>query len=264
MQFLKNHAIKIFLIVPILLSFVSSYHLITLFSLGNPMWLAIILAITFELGAIFSFIAVSPGFLYKLKKNIILSVFMIIVMLQILGNVYATYDYAMNKIEQQPEHLDNLLGLFMNMFDKGMIGIILSFVLGITIPICALLIFKGTINYVEEEMDDRHTMDFYKSYKYNVKTDIGRSEQDLQQIADSFKENLKPQDSEYIEKTNEVEQQESQENNEVEQNEEDEEYKDPAEIINEAQNKNKNKNQNKKNLTQGSVTSDEFIDEEKD
>jgi signal transduction histidine kinase len=142
-----------------LLSLVSSYHLITLFELGNPTWIAVVLAITFELGAIFSFIAVSPNFLYKLKKNIVLSVFMIIVLLQILGNVYATYDYAMNELDRNPKHLENLLGLFMNIFDEGMIGIILSFILGFTIPICALLIFKATINYVEEESENEQKVE---------------------------------------------------------------------------------------------------------
>ena len=57
--FLRKVIIFCFIAVPLLSSIISTVHIVDLFSLGNPSWISLSLAIAIEVGSIASFMTLS-------------------------------------------------------------------------------------------------------------------------------------------------------------------------------------------------------------
>ena len=83
--------IILFAILYISVAFVSTFHAIAFFGLANLTWIAVLLAITFEIGQA----AVLFSILTNATKNKIIPWFLMIVLtiVQVLGNVYSSYQY---------------------------------------------------------------------------------------------------------------------------------------------------------------------------
>ena len=89
----KKHNSKIvwaiiisFLLVPLVVSIVSTIHVINFFSLSNGFSLALTLAIAFELGALSALAGlVAMG---KINKNVVWFIFVLLTIFQINGNTY--------------------------------------------------------------------------------------------------------------------------------------------------------------------------------
>lgn len=138
-----------FSIFPVFSSFVSTYHLIELFSLGNPTWLAIMLAITFEIGSLASLLALAV--LDKIKQGPVWFIFIVLSALQIIGNVYYSFNYTSEALIQNQEFLTNFRDLFSFIIgdDVKDIKILLSVLIGATVPMIALAFLKGNVDYVK-------------------------------------------------------------------------------------------------------------------
>jgi hypothetical protein len=128
----------------LLVSIISTIHVIDFFRLSNPEWLAISLAIGFELGAAASLAALIT--LDKMNKTIVWSLFIIITAMQMQGNMYYAYtnikDYQgwvelFNLIEWEPIAQKRLLA--------GVSGAIL--------PLVALGFIKSLVDYIKPESD---------------------------------------------------------------------------------------------------------------
>lgn len=145
---LRKLVIGTFLSVPAISSVISTIHLIDLFNLGNPEWLSILLAVTFELGSIASFLALSV--IERIKVGPIWVIFFVLAGLQIVGNVYYTYSYTSDMLLANPKFLTNFLDLFSFLVGNDIkdIKIFLSCVIGIPIPLIALFFLKSNIDYV--------------------------------------------------------------------------------------------------------------------
>ena len=141
-----------FLSVPIAASFMSTLHLIDLFKLGNPGWMAVFLAITFEIGSIASFIALSV--MRKIKKWIVLSIFFILFLEQLFGNVYSTFDYINQMLVIHPTWLASFTELIKPVFtpdDPNTFKFILALVIGAFIPLISLAFLKSMVDYLEPD-----------------------------------------------------------------------------------------------------------------
>lgn len=131
-----------FVTLYLLVSVISTIHVIDFFLLSNPKWLAISLAIAFEVGAAASLASIIT--LEKMNKGIVWGLFILLTAMQAMGNTYYTY-----------VHLTNFKGwieLF-GMVDEDLIyqKRILSIVSGAILPIVALGFIKSLVDYLKPE-----------------------------------------------------------------------------------------------------------------
>lgn len=131
-----------FVTLYLLVSVISTIHVIDFFKLSNPSWLAISLAIAFEVGAAASLASLIT--LEKMNKGIVWSLFIILTAMQAMGNTY----YAFT-------HLQNFQGwieLF-GLVDEELIyqKRVLSLVSGAILPIVALGFIKSLVDYIKPE-----------------------------------------------------------------------------------------------------------------
>jgi len=150
-KYIKTLIIILFLAVPTFSSFISTIHLINLFSLGNNTWISIILSLVYEIGSLAAF--VTPFVLTKLNKPLLWSVFIILVFLQILGNVYYSFEYINIQLISNPQWLDSFkeLSTYFVGNDISQIKIFLSSLISVPIPLISLFFLKAVISYIEPE-----------------------------------------------------------------------------------------------------------------
>jgi len=149
MKSTKSKAVNRFIIgtfvsLYLLVSIISTIHVVDFFKLSNPEWLAISLAIGFEVGAAASLAALIT--LDKMNKTLVWGLFILITLMQMQGNMYHSYtnikDYQgwvelFNLIEWEPIAQKRLLA--------GVSGAIL--------PIVALGFIKSLVDYIKPEDD---------------------------------------------------------------------------------------------------------------
>lgn len=129
----RNFIITTFVLLYVMVSIISTIHVIDFFKLSNPDWLAITLAIAFEVGAAASLASIIA--LQKMNKGIVWALFFILTAMQAMGNAYFAYVHLENYqawielfglVEEEP------------IFQKR----ILSIVSGAILPLVALGFIK--------------------------------------------------------------------------------------------------------------------------
>ena len=147
MKSTKSRTVNTFIIgtfvsLYLLVSIISTIHVVDFFRLSNPEWLAISLAVGFELGAAASLAALIT--LDKMNKTIVWGLFILITGMQMQGNMYYAYtnikDYQgwvelFNLVEWEPISQKRLLA--------GVSGAIL--------PLVALGFIKSLVDYIKPE-----------------------------------------------------------------------------------------------------------------
>jgi hypothetical protein len=140
-------AVKVFIIgtfvaLYLLVSVISTIHVIDFFRMSNPNWLAISLAIAFEIGAAASLASIIA--LQKMNKGIVWLLFIILTLMQAMGNTYYAYTHI-----QDFQGWVELFGLNEEeiIFQKR----ILSLVSGAILPIVALGFIKSLVDYIKPE-----------------------------------------------------------------------------------------------------------------
>jgi len=165
MEQIKNKWVNGFIIgtfvsLYLLVSIISTIHVIDFFELSNPKWLAISLAIGFELGAAASLAAIIT--LDKMNKTLVWALFLVITAMQMQGNMYyafinmgdfTTWSELFNLIEEEP------------LYQKR----VLSFVSGAILPLVALGFIKSLVDYIKPA-DDSPVLDDANVEK---KTEVG-------------------------------------------------------------------------------------------
>ena len=144
---IDSRLLYVFLAVPLLSSIFSAIHLVNMVNLGNPVAMAVGLAITFEIGSIVTFISLSKSILKRLKKELLLFIFVVLFLLQSFGNVYSSFDYVRHKLIADPTWLDSFREMFFNMIDATTAKFTLAVLIGLPIPVISLVMFKIAIDY---------------------------------------------------------------------------------------------------------------------
>lgn len=146
-------AVRVFIIgtfvtLYLLVSVISTIHVIDFFRMSNPNWLAISLAIAFEIGAAASLASIIA--LNKMNKGIVWMLFIILTMMQAMGNTYYAYTHL-----QDFQGWVELFGLNEEelIFQKR----ILSLVSGAILPIVALGFIKSLVDYIKPEEEAKVT-----------------------------------------------------------------------------------------------------------
>ena len=138
----KNFIIATFVTLYVMVSVISTIHVITFFELSNPKWLAITLALAFEVGAAASLASIIA--LKKMNKTIVWVLFFILTAMQAMGNAY----FAYVNLKDYKEWIE-LFGLvdYEPIFQKR----ILSIVSGAILPLVALGFIKSLVDYIRPE-----------------------------------------------------------------------------------------------------------------
>ena len=128
-----------FVTLYLLVSVISTIHVIDFFKLSNPTWLAVSLAVAFEVGAAASLASLIT--LDKMNKGIVWGLFIILTLMQAMGNTYYAYT-----------HLQNFQG-WIELFGLSEEDLIyqkrvLSMVSGAILPIVALGFIKSLVDYI--------------------------------------------------------------------------------------------------------------------
>jgi hypothetical protein len=136
---IKWTIVSIFVLLYTLVSTISTIHVIDFFKLSNPDWLAITLAIAFEIGAAASLGAIV--ILDKTSKALVWMLFILITVMQMMGNMYYAYSHIHNF-----QGWIELFGLNEEepIFQKR----VLSIVSGAILPIVALGFIKSLVDYI--------------------------------------------------------------------------------------------------------------------
>jgi hypothetical protein len=149
----KNKIIKwsivlVFISLYIITSIVSTIHVIDFFRLSNPNWLAISIAIAFEIGAAASLASIIV--MDKMNKFIVWSLFFILTAMQAIGNTYFAYTH-LSDFSQWSE----LFGLSEEepVFQKR----ILSVISGAILPLVSLGFIKALVDYIRPDSTKEKT-----------------------------------------------------------------------------------------------------------
>ena len=128
-----------------MVSIISTIHVIDFFKLSNPDWLAITLAIAFEVGAAACLGAIV--ILNKTSKALVWMLFILITVMQMMGNMYYAYSHIQNF-----QGWIELFGLNEEepIFQKR----ILSIVSGAILPIVALGFIKSLVDYIRPSSEE--------------------------------------------------------------------------------------------------------------
>lgn len=139
---IDRFVISTFVALYLAVSVISTIHVIDFFSMSNPYWLAVALAIAFELGAAASLASLIA--LDKMNKGLVWALFITITLMQMQGNMY----YAFKNIAdyKQWSELFNLIEDDA-LYQKR----VLSFVSGAILPLVALGFIKSLVDYIKPE-----------------------------------------------------------------------------------------------------------------
>ena len=131
-----------FVTLYLLVSIISTINVIEFFELSNPRWLAISLAIAFELGAAASLASLIT--LDKMNKGIVWGLFIILTAMQAIGNTYYAFTHLLN--------FQGWIELF-GLVDEELIyqKRVLSIVSGAILPIVALGFIKSLVDYIKPD-----------------------------------------------------------------------------------------------------------------
>ena len=123
-----------------IVSIISTIHVIDFFSLSNPSWLAISLAIAFEIGAAASLSSLI--IMDKMNKSLVWGLFFILTAMQMMGNTY----YAFGHLHDYNSWVE-LFGLVDEdpLYQKRM----LSIISGAILPLVALGFIKSLVDYIK-------------------------------------------------------------------------------------------------------------------
>jgi len=129
-----------FVTLYLLVSVISTIHVIDFFKLSNPDWLAVSLAVAFEIGAAASLASIIT--LEKMNKGIVWGLFILLTLMQAMGNTYYAYTHLAN--------FQGWIELF-GLTEEDLIyqKRVLSIVSGAILPIVALGFIKSLVDYIK-------------------------------------------------------------------------------------------------------------------
>jgi hypothetical protein len=145
---IKKSLTTLFIILYICVGFVSVYHAIDFFSLSNESWLSIILACAFEIGqatVLFSLLT------QKDKKIMPWLLMGVLTVVQILGNVFASYKYAIINNPDQLKYFTDSILFFIKSPNPQYNYVLISYIQGAILPIVALCMTGMIVNMMNKD-----------------------------------------------------------------------------------------------------------------
>jgi hypothetical protein len=178
--------ISTFVLLYVVVSIISTIHVIDFFDLSNPKWLSVCLAIAFEIGAAASLASIIV--LDKMNKFVIWTLFILLTAMQAMGNTYFAYTH-LSDFTQWSE----LFGLIEEdiIFQKR----ILAIISGAILPLVSLGFIKSLVDYIRpseeknnqsiEKLEIQKEEENMESPGSNENLDILENKEEIQEIESS-------------------------------------------------------------------------------
>lgn len=147
----KNKILLIlFCVLYAAVAFVSLYHAIAFFTLANPSWLAIILAVAFEIGQAVVLFAIlsNPNNKRQAMPWVLMSTLTIV---QVLGNVFSSYKYMIMNNADQIQYFTKSVLFFVQSPNPDYNYVMISYIIGAILPIVALLMTSMVVKLMGNE-----------------------------------------------------------------------------------------------------------------
>lgn len=125
----------LFGILYVAVGFVSVYHAINFFSISNEQWLAVILAIAFEIGQSVVLFSVLTS---KTKKVLPWILMGVLTAVQVIGNIYSSYQYMVINSGDQIRYFTDSVLFFVQDPNPMVNQVMISYITGAILPIVAL------------------------------------------------------------------------------------------------------------------------------
>lgn len=155
---MKKILTSLFCILYLAVGFVSTYHSIGFFSISNESWLAIILAIAFEIGqaAVLFSLLVS-----KEKKTMPWILMGVLTLVQVLGNVYSSYQYMVLNSQDSIKYFTDSVLFYLQDPNPQVNQVMISYITGAILPIVALCMTSMVVDTsgVEEKDEEEKEED---------------------------------------------------------------------------------------------------------
>ena len=155
---MKKILTGLFCILYLAVGFVSTYHSIGFFSISNEIWLAIILAIAFEIGqatVLFSLLV------SKEKKTMPWILMGVLTLVQVLGNVYSSYQYMVINSQDSIKYFTDSVLFYLQDPNPQVNQVMISYITGAILPVVALCMTSMVVDTsgVEEKGEDQKEED---------------------------------------------------------------------------------------------------------
>lgn len=138
-----------FLLIPLIVSVISSIHVINFFELSNFTGLAIALSVSFEIGALSALAGLVV--MDKINKNVIYFIFILLTAYQMMGNTYYAYDMLSQKMAIDPNLIKNWTELFgFESDDTILMKRIVAIISGAILPIVSLCFLDLSVDYIKK------------------------------------------------------------------------------------------------------------------
>lgn len=180
-KFVKGFILSTMIGLYIIVSLISTLHVIEFFEMSNPRWLAVSLAVAFEIGAAASLASIIV--LEKTSKTLVWSLFILLTAMQMQGNMF----YAYTHLENFQDWID-LFGLQ----EEELITQkrILSIVSGAILPVIALGFIKSLVDYIRPDQPKEELAEIPSIEK---PIDIPSEPQTVKEVQPKVEETQKPQ-----------------------------------------------------------------------
>ena len=132
---MKKTLIVLFSLLYIAVGFVSTYHAIAFFAISNEKWLAVILAIAFEIGQAAVLFSLLTSKTKKVMPWILMSV---LTLVQVLGNVYSSYSYMVTHNLDLVKYFTDSVLFYVQDPDPKVNQVMISYITGAILPIVSL------------------------------------------------------------------------------------------------------------------------------
>ena len=145
---LKYGLVSLFGILYAIVGFVSIYHAISFFGLSNTNWLAIMLAIAFEIGqaAVLFYVLIT-----KEKKVLPWILMIMLTLVQVLGNVYSSYSYMVINNPDLIKYFTDSVLFFLQDPNPKVNQVMISYITGAILPIVSLLMTSMVVNVLNRD-----------------------------------------------------------------------------------------------------------------
>lgn len=148
---LKYGLVSLFGILYAIVGFVSIYHAISFFGLSNTNWLAIMLAIAFEIGqaAVLFYVLIT-----KEKKVLPWILMIMLTLVQVLGNVYSSYSYMVINNPDLIKYFTDSVLFFLQDPNPKVNQVMISYITGAILPIVSLLMTSMVVNVLNRDREE--------------------------------------------------------------------------------------------------------------
>ena len=153
-NFLYNMFIWTFGALYLITAFISFYHAIEFFSIGNIKWMSILLAGVFEIGQA---TVLASLLLSENKKAIMPWVLMgVLTTVQVVGNVYSVFKYISESATNYYQYLEKPLLFWYDGLSQNTVMVIISYIIGALLPIVALCMTTMVANNIKLKNEDKN------------------------------------------------------------------------------------------------------------